>query len=203
MCSPRFSRKDWIPNELACFNLYRALQIWNVVPDPDNSDCTWGQTLVCRPRKGKESMEIREHPARTSVAFLLSLIAPALWLLIALVNSDRFELGIFGPLYLWYWTINPTFLLWLGSVPLATGMWLLWKRVAGWSLLTVVPCLVVYLLLVSVLLFFFLPTEGGMFFGSSGGDLRTASLVTAMIMAFLSFPVWIHIGLHRLARRPG
>lgn len=148
-------------------------------------------------------MEIREHPARAGIAVLLSLMAPALWLLVTSVNQDRFEYGIFGPFYLWYWTMTPPFLLWLGSVPLAMGMWLLWKRVAGWSLITVVPCLVVYLVLVSVLLFFFLPGEGGLFFGSSHGDLRTASLVIALIMAFLSFPAWIHIGLHRLARRPG
>jgi len=148
-------------------------------------------------------MEIREHPARTGVAVFLSLMAPALWLVVTSVNQDRFEYGIFGPLYLWYWIITPTVVLWFGSVALAIGMWLLWKRVAGWSLITVVPLLVVYLVLASVLLFFFLPGEGGLFFGSSRGDLRTASLVTALIMAFLSFPVWIHVGLHRLARRPG
>ena len=147
-------------------------------------------------------MEIREHPVRTAVAVLLSLTVPALWLLVTFVNTDLFEYGIFGPLYLWYWTLTPTFLLWLGSVPLAMGMWLLWKRVAGWSLLTVVPCLVVYLMLVSILLVFFLPGEGGLFFGSSRGDLRTASLVIALIMAVLAFPVWIHIGMHRLARSP-
>ena len=150
-------------------------------------------------------MEIREHPARTGIAVLLSLIAPALWLLVSFVNPDRFEAGefggIFGPLYLWNWSITPTFLLWLGSLPLAMGMWLLWNRVAGWSLLTVVPCLVVYLMLVSVLLLFFLPGED--LFFSNSGDVRTASLVVALIMALLSFPIWIHIGLHRLARRPG
>ena len=189
------------------FQFIRALQIWNVVPDPDNCDCTWGQTQVCRPRKGEESMEIREHPARTSVAFLLLLAAPILWLLVTFVNQDRFELGIFGPLYLWDWTITPTLLLLLGSVPLAMGNWLLWKRVAGWSLITVVPCQAVSLVLVSVLVFFFLPMEGGMFFGSSAGspavDVRTASLIIALVMSLFSFPVWIHIGLHRLARRPG
>ena len=143
-------------------------------------------------------MELRNHPARTGVAVLLSLIAPALWLLVGLVNADRFEAGIFGPFYLWNWAVTPTFLLWLGSLPLAMGMWLLWKRVAGWSLLTVVPCLVVYLVLVSVLLLFFLPAQDAFF---STGDVRTASLVVALVMAFLSFPVWIHIGMHRSARR--
>ena len=188
---------------MGTFQLVPKRRTWTVVPDPDDGDRICGLALVCRPRKGKDSVEIREHPARTGVAVFLWLMAPALWLLVTFVNPDRFEYGIFGPLHLWYWTIIPTFLLWLGSVPLAMGMWLLWKRVAGWSLLTVVPCLVVHLIMVSVLLLFFLPGEGGLFFGSSRGDLRTASLVTASIMAFLSFPIWIHLGVHRLARRPG
>ena len=185
------------------FQLNSEYRLWSVIPGPDDSDRIWRQAWACRPRRGEESMEIRGHPARTVVAVLLSLIAPALWLLVTFVNSDRFELGIFGPLYLWYWAITPTFLLWLGSAPVAMGMWLLWKRVAGWSLLTVVPSLIGHLILISALLLFFLPGQGGLFFGGSGGDVRTASLVTALIMAFLSLPVWIHIGLHRLARRPG
>ena len=100
---------------------------------------------------------------------------------------------------------------WLGSLPLVVGTWLLWTRVAGWSLLTALAPF--FLSLVLVVLGGALATsmvearhapDGGAPWGGGGGYQSSHRWVLniafwiAVIMAALSAPVWTHLGIHVL-----
>ena len=137
---------------------------------------------------------------RPTLAILpVSLLAPCLWLLVQSTNvSNSYAGGILEPALLY--GVLPALTLWLGSLPVALATWLLWRRISAWVIpafaVAVIPSLGVVLYAAEVIM----PIPGGCYFNCppGPGEVLPTSFAIAGVLAMLSLPVWIHLGILQL-----
>ena len=136
---------------------------------------------------------------------LVSLLAPGIWGAVAFINMDRFSSGLLSERYLEDYLVIPTLMFWLGSIPLAAAIWLLWGRTSARAIPALMISMVLTLGLVGLLALISLPSPGGCLTlcPPPPQKVREISLVVALVLAVFSLPVWIHWGTIQLldARR--
>ena len=145
------------------------------------------------------------------LAFIaLAVVAPAIWSFIGIGNNtgDPFHYGmdegIFSEKYLGDWLLIPAFYLLLGSLPLGAGAVLLWRRVSDGAFGTIGLSLGLTSLFVLVWAFVSLPgssCDGIGICPTPAWQLPDEAQVVALVVAALSFPIWLHLGIHALIRR--
>ena len=137
---------------------------------------------------------------RPTLAILpVSLLGPGLWLLVQSTNiSNSYAGGILEPALLY--GVLPALTLWLGSLPVTLATWLLWRRISAWVIpafaVAVIPSLGVVLYAAEVIM----PIPGGCYFNCppGPGEVLPTSFAIAGVLAMLSLPVWIHLGILQL-----
>ena len=130
----------------------------------------------------------------------VSLLGPSFWLLVQSTNvSNSYAGGMLEPALLY--GVLPALTLWLGSLPVALATRLLWRRTSAWAIpafsVAVIPSLGLVLYAAEVIL----PIPWGCYFNCppGPGDVLPTSFAIAGVLAMLSLPVWIHLGiLHML-----
>ena len=145
------------------------------------------------------------------LAFIaLAVVAPAIWSFIGIGNNtgDPFHYGmdegIFSEKYLGDWLLIPAFYLLLGSLPLGAGAVLLWRRVSDGAFGTIGLSLGLTSLFVLVWAVVSLPgssCDGIGICPTPAWRLPDEAQVVALVVAALSFPIWLHLGIHALIRR--
>ena len=137
---------------------------------------------------------------RPTLAILpVSLLGPGLWLLGQSTNiSNYYAGGVLEPALLY--GVLPALTLWLGSLPVALATWLLWRRISAWAIpafaIAVVPSWGLVLYAAQVIL----PIPALCFFNCPPGpwEVLPTSFAIAGVLAMLSLPVWIHLGILHL-----
>ena len=137
---------------------------------------------------------------RPTLAILpVSVLAPCLWLLVQSTRlSNYYAGGVLEPALLY--GVLPALTLWLGSLPVALATWLLWRRISAWAItaftVAVMPSLGLVLYAADVIL----PIPWGCYFNCppGPGDVLRTSFAIAGVLAMLSLPVWIHLGILHL-----
>ena len=137
---------------------------------------------------------------RPTLAILpVSLLGPGLWLLVQSTNiSNSYAGGMLEPALLY--GVLPALTLWLGSLPVTLATWLLWRRISAWVIpafaVAVIPSLGVVLYAAEVIM----PIPGGCYFNCppGPGEVLPTSFAIAGVLAMLSLPVWIHLGILQL-----
>ena len=138
---------------------------------------------------------------RPTLAILpVSLLGPGLWLLVQCTRlSNSYAGGVLEPALLY--GVLPALTLWLGSLPVALATWLLWRRISAWAIPAFAVAVIPSLGLVLYAAEGILPIPAGCYFNCppGPGEALPTSFAIAGVLAMLSLPVWIHLGiLHRL-----
>ena len=112
--------------------------------------------------------------------------------------SNSYAGGMLEPALLY--GVLPALTLWLGSLPVALATWLLWRGTSAWAIpafaVAVIPSLGLVLYAAEVTL----PIPAGCYFNCppGPGDVLPTSFAIAGVLAMLSLPVWIHLGILHL-----
>ena len=143
---------------------------------------------------------------RPTLAILpVSLLGPCLWLLVqstnvsssySLSNSYAVRMLELALLY----GVLPALTLWLGSLPVASATWLLWRRISAWAIPAVAVAVIPSLGLVLYAAEVILPIPAGCHFDCppGPGEVLPTSFAIAGVLAMLSLPVWLHWGILHL-----
>ena len=126
----------------------------------------------------------------------VSLLAPGLWLLVQSTKvSNSYADGLAEPALLY--GVLPALTLLLGSLPVALATGLLWRRISAWAIpafaIAVVPSWGLVFYAAQVIL----PIPWGCYFNCppGPGEVLPTSFAIAGVLAMLSLPVWIHLGI--------
>ena len=94
----------------------------------------------------------------------------------------------------------PALTLWLGSLPGALATWLLWRRISAWAIPAFAVAVIPSLGLVLYATEGILPIQAGCYFHCppGPGEVLPTSFAIAGVLAMLSLPVWIHLGILHL-----
>ena len=143
---------------------------------------------------------------RPTLAILpVSLLGPGLWLLVQSTNvsnsyslSNSYAVRMLEPGLLY--GVLPALTLWLGSLPVALATWLLWRRISAWAIPAFAVAVIPSLGLVRYAAEHILPIPGGCYFNCppGPGEVLPTSFAIAGVLAMLSLPVWIHLGILHL-----
>ena len=137
---------------------------------------------------------------RPTLAILpVSLLGPGLWLLVQSTRlSNSYAGGVLEPALLY--GVLPALTLWLGSLPVALATWLLWRRISAWAVPAFAVAVIPSLGLVLYAAEGILPIPAGCYFNCppGPGEALPTSFAIAGVLAMLSLPVWIHLGILHL-----
>ena len=137
---------------------------------------------------------------RPTLAILpVSLLGPGLWLLVQCTRlSNSYAGGVLEPALLY--GVLPALTLWLGSLPVALATWLLWRRISAWAVPAFAAAVIPSLGLVLYAAEGILPIPAGCYCNCppGPGEVLPTSFAIAGVLAMLSLPVWIHLGILHL-----
>lgn len=129
------------------------------------------------------------------VVLISSLWAPGVWMLVMVSHAGEFDGELFGDRYFADYLLFPFIFLWLGAVPASVALWLLARRIGGWTIFPGLLAVPVPLLILAIGAVFAIPGAGFMMGASSTHFTTESSVRLCALVAAFSLPAWGILGM--------